>query len=101
MCSKNKADDYVAMKTKKALHKEHIEAFHRKLEQQEIEQLETEKPAVDLPASSREDIQNTFTKVVLPKKRSLKALYAKKCKKQKIDENFIPYAPSDKHTEEG
>lgn len=100
MCSKNKSQDYIAMKIKKALHKEHIEAFHRKLEEHENEQMETEKPNVNLPASSSEDIQTTFAKVVLPKKRSLKALYTKK-KKQKIDENFIPYAPSDKHTEEG
>lgn len=89
------------MKTKKALHKEHIEAFHRKLQEQEDEQLLIEKPNVNLPASSSEDIENTFSKVVLPKKRSLNALYAKKNKKQKIDENFIPYAPPDKHTEEG
>lgn len=101
MCSKNKSQDYIAMKSKKALHKEHIENFHRKLEEQENSQVETEKPDVNLPASSSEDIQNTFAKVVLPKKRSLKAMYAKKNKKQKVDENFIPYAPSDKHTEEG
>lgn len=89
------------MKTKKALHKEHIEAYHRKMEEQQSEQVEIEKPDVNLPASSNEDIESTFTKVVLPKKRSLQTLYAKKNKKQKIDENFIPYAPSDKHTEEG
>lgn len=90
------------MKTKKALHKEHIEAFHKKLQEQESEQLlVTEKPDVNLPASSSEDIESTFAKVVLPKKRSLSAMYTKKIKKQKIDENFIPYTPLDKHTEEG
>lgn len=89
------------MKTKKALHKEQIEAFHRKQQEQESEQLVTVKPDVNLPASSSEDIENTFAKVVLPKKRSLSTLYTKKNKKQKVDENFIPYAPTDKHTEDG
>lgn len=90
------------MKTKRALHKEHIEAFHRKLEERESSQMERQKPEVDLPASTSEDIESTFKKVVHPKKRSLNELYNKKNKKQKIkDENFIPYAPSDKHTEEG
>lgn len=87
------------MKTKKALHKDHIEAFHKKLEEH-LGEME-EKPDVNLPESSSEDIKNTFAKIVLPKKRNIKELYSKKIKKRKVDENFIPYAPLDKHTEEG
>lgn len=89
------------MKAKRALHKEHISSFHRKLEEKQAEDALCTPIQPVLPLCSSEDISDTFQKIVEPKKRKLQDLY-KKNKKQKMkDENFIPYLPSDKHTEEG
>ncbi|RZB58826.1 ATP-dependent RNA helicase DDX54 [Asbolus verrucosus] len=54
-----------------------------------------------LTKSSSEDIETTFGEVILPKKRKIDDLY-KKNKRQRTDrDNFIPYLPPDRHTEEG
>lgn len=85
------------MKTKRAFHKEHIAAHHQK---KESLQTEVHSSKRKLPASSDNDIKDTFTEVILPKKRKIDELYKQK-RKIKDDEHFIPYLPSDKHTEEG
>ena len=90
------------MKTKRALHKNQI-ADHRLRMEQKLETVydtgaTVEKP---LPPSTSEDIRDTFKDVVLPKKRKIDDLYKRKVKKLKDEGHFIPYVPSDKHTEEG
>lgn len=89
------------MKEKRAVHKEHISSFHKKMEEKQIESELCAKPLESvLPTASDNDISDTFQKVVLPKKRRLEDMY-KKNKKLKRDDNYIPYLPADKHTEEG
>lgn len=104
ICSKNKSTDYIAMKAKRVVHKEHIESHHRKLEQLKAEHEEHEQQhEVQLPSSNQEDIDDAFQHVVLPKKRKLDDLYKKKAKKMRVmrDDNYIPYIAPDRHTEEG
>lgn len=89
------------MKEHRAQHKNQISAFHRKLEENVNSEVHSEKVESTLPESNAEDIENAFGKVVLPKKRKFEDFY-KTSKKQKLkDDNYIPYVPSDKHTEEG
>lgn len=88
------------MKEKRALHKEHISSFHRKLEEKQAENSFPLASHTGLPECSSEDINDTFQKIILPKKRKLDDLYKNKKRKTK-DENYIPYLPSDKHTEDG
>lgn len=91
------------MKEKRALHKKQISAFHQKQKQLNSENISESKDECNLPESNADEINDTFKDVVLPKKRKLDNLYKPKAKKNKIikDENFIPYAAADKHTEEG
>lgn len=104
ICSKSKSNDYIVMKTKRALHKKQIESHHRKIEQLRSKTEEDEgEERVKLQESNMEDINETFQDVVVPKKRKMDKLYKTKAKKMKVekDENYIPYTPADKHTEEG
>lgn len=90
------------MKEKKAFHKEKISQHHRVQKQKQENLLVVEKSTrITLPDSNIDDVNDTFKEVVQPKKRRMDVLYQKN-KKQKIkDINYIPYAPSDQHTEEG
>lgn len=60
-----------------------------------------------MPESTDYDIQDTFDKVVSSKKReNTDSLYkTKKIKRKRVhkkdEENFVPYASADKHTEDG
>lgn len=103
ICGKNKSQEYLTMKEKRAVHKDKIADHHQKVEKKKIEiesALTTHE--TNLQSSNQEDIQETFQKVVVPKKRKIDDLYKPKNKKQKVkDENYIPYAPKDQHTEEG
>nr|XP_022919550.1 ATP-dependent RNA helicase DDX54 [Onthophagus taurus] len=99
LCSKNKSEDYQVMKTKRALHKNQIALFHQKLSTNSA--IETTFTST-LPSLNNKEIEETFKEVILPKKRKIDDLYkTKKPKKIKDDENFIPYQPRDKHTEDG
>mgnify|MGYP005985065739 FL=1 len=89
------------MKQKRSFHKEKISSFHETQERKEAEMEALNKSESNLAISTNEDIDDAFEKVILPKKRKLEHLY-KKNKKQKLrDDNFIPYLPADRHTEEG
>lgn len=88
------------MKTKRSFHKEKILKFHQKMEEKETED-NNNKPECSLPESSSQEIENAFDEVILPKKRRIDDLYKKQNKKYRKDDNYIPYAPSDKHTEDG
>ncbi|XP_050313208.1 ATP-dependent RNA helicase DDX54 [Anthonomus grandis grandis] len=102
ICGKNKSQEYLIMKEKRAAHKEKIES-HKKLVQEKLAENESlHKPVTSLTDSTTEDVNDTFSKVILPKKRKMEQLY--KPKKQKTsdkDDVFIPYAPEDQHTEQG
>lgn len=100
------------MKNKRLAHGELIERFQKK--SQEIER-ENESnflasTAQPLPEPSDNDIKSSFDQVITSKKRAnTDSLYdKKKIKKPKRsvrapekDENYIPYASADKHTEDG
>lgn len=90
------------MKEKRALHKEKISEHHRIQEQkQENFVLPYQNTGNVLPDSTVDDVNETFKEVVLPRKRKMDISY-KTNKKQKIkDTNYVPYAPSDQHTEQG
>lgn len=91
------------MKEKRAFHKEKISAHHQLVEKRlaETDILDNNNSnKSSLPNSESTDIKEAFAKVVLPKKRKIQDLYKKKNKKIK-DENYIPYAPADFHTEHG
>lgn len=90
------------MKQKRAFHKDKINSHQQLVQkkQDELELLTLDKES-HLQSSNNEEIKDTFKTVVLPKKRKIEDLY-KKNKRQKIrDDNYIPYAPTDQHTEEG
>lgn len=89
------------MKAKRALHKEHISSFHKKIEAKQAEDILCTPIQPELPECSSEDISDTFQKIIEPKKRKLQDLYKKNKKHKTKDENFIPYLPTDKHSEEG
>jgi hypothetical protein len=102
ICGKNKSQEYQVMKQKRSFHKDKINTFHDTLEQKENEaKLLTNKSELTLPKSSSEDIDDAFDKVILPKKRKLEDLYKKNKRQKSRDDNFIPYLPADRHTEEG
>lgn len=89
------------MKQKRAFHKAKIVAHHQNFEAKQQELEVHHNGQTELPSSNADDITDTFKEVVVPKKRKMDVLY-KKNKKQKVkDENYISYAPLDKHTEEG
>jgi ATP-dependent RNA helicase DDX54/DBP10 len=102
ICGKNKSQEYQVMKQKRSFHKDKINTFHDTLEQKENEaKLLTNKSELTLPKSSSEDIDDAFDKVILPKKRKFEDLYKKNKRQKSRDDNFIPYLPADRHTEEG
>lgn len=103
ICGKNKSEDYITMKQKRAVHKDKINAYHEKMEiKKEIEiKMENDTNKRKLIESNQKEIEETFKEVVLPKRRKIDDIYKKKLKKLKDDENYIPYAPADRHTEEG
>lgn len=94
------------MKAKRTLHKKHIEMHHQKmdlLKKENDKKNNEDEEHVKLPESNTDDINDAFHDIVVPKKRKMDKLYKVKAKKQKVekDENYIPYAPADRHTEEG
>ncbi|KAK9693141.1 Helicase conserved C-terminal domain [Popillia japonica] len=101
ICGKTKSQDYIAMKTKRAFHKDQIAAHHQKLQQTLQDVLETTSNKTHLPDSNNDIIESTFKEIILPKKRKIDDLYKKKVKKIRDEEHYVPYLPSDKHTEEG
>lgn len=122
ICGKNKSQEYLTMKEKRAAHKDKIETHKRQLEVKQTEQLNFVKPAassligntslttkVDVlliplqSGSTSADIEGAFDKVIVPKKRKMDFLYQKKPnKKLKIGGDvYVPYAPDDQHTEKG
>ncbi|XP_076255680.1 ATP-dependent RNA helicase DDX54 isoform X2 [Rhynchophorus ferrugineus] len=102
ICGKNKSQEYLTMKEKRAFHKEKINAHKILLQEKHLDNVSLHKPVGDLPGSTKEDIQEVFKSVIVPKKRSMDTLYNKISKKRKVEGSvFIPYAPSDQHTEQG
>lgn len=89
------------MKTKRAFHKDQIAAHHQKLQQTMQDESENVSNKTHLTDSNSDVIASTFKEIILPKKRKIDDLYKKKVKKIKDEEHYIPYLPSDKHTEEG
>lgn len=59
----------------------------------------------NLESSNAEDIDRTFNKIIVPKKRKTNdsgGTPKKKKRTNNIDlENYIPYKPADSHTEQG
>ncbi|CAG9822479.1 unnamed protein product [Phaedon cochleariae] len=105
ICGKTKSQEYRVMKEKRARHKERINV-HRQLVQQKQHEsdLLTAKEACEslLPSSNAEDIEGAFARVVVPKKRKLEVMYRKDKKMRMMrDDNYIPYMPTDRHTEMG
>ncbi|XP_018562547.1 ATP-dependent RNA helicase DDX54 [Anoplophora glabripennis] len=102
ICGKNKSQEYLAMKQKRAFHKDKISA-HQQLIQKKQEELELLTPTKEsnLPGTNSEEINDTFKTVVVPKKRKIEDLYRTNKKQKLRDDNYIPYAPTDRHTEEG
>lgn len=107
ICGKTKSQDYTVMKAKRAYHKKIISAHHQKVEKQKLEVLsmnDNHDVYEKLQDSQKEDIDEAFEKVILPKKRKFEDIYKKEGKKRTRihkDENYIPYLPADKHTEDG
>ncbi|KAJ8919065.1 hypothetical protein NQ315_016972 [Exocentrus adspersus] len=102
ICGKNKSQEYLTMKEKRALHKDKINAHKELVEKRKME-LESLNVGTDskLPNSNTEEINDAFKTVVAPKKRKMDELYKNNKKRKLKDENYIPYAPTDQHTEEG
>lgn len=103
ICGKNKSQDYMVMKEKRAFHKEKISAHHEKIEIKIESSIKAEEYGNKrkLVESDQKEIDETFKEVVLPKKRKIEDLYKKKNKRIKDDDHYIPYVPIDRHTEEG
>ncbi|KAK9505142.1 hypothetical protein O3M35_009264 [Rhynocoris fuscipes] len=93
------SDVYKIMKKKRKKDLNSIEAFHQKVQEKlkEREAMES-RPEIKLELSKPEEIGSTFSKVILGKRKgNNQDLISSKRQK----ENFIPYKPSDQHTEEG
>ncbi|GJQ84455.1 hypothetical protein Trydic_g15666 [Trypoxylus dichotomus] len=101
ICGKTKSQDYIVMKTKRALHKNQIAAHHQKMDQNIFDTTMVASTKSTLPESNSDVIEDTFREIILPKKRKIDDLYKKQNKKIKDEEHYVPYLPSDKHTEEG
>ncbi|XP_030767680.1 ATP-dependent RNA helicase DDX54 [Sitophilus oryzae] len=102
ICGKNKSQEYMTMKEKRAFHKEKIENHKKIMAEKLLDNISLHKPVVALDSSTNEEIEGTFNDIIVPKKRKMDVLYNKKIKKQKTGSDvFIPYAPDDQHTEEG
>jgi ATP-dependent RNA helicase DDX54/DBP10 len=102
--TKNK-DVIEVMSTKRKKHGGIIEQHSKKMRLEEREdQLDTPTQGAMggiMEKSSEEDIAHTFETVVRESGPKSKAFSAKKKVKMERDQNFIPYEPSDKHTEAG
>jgi len=99
------AEVYGIMKKKRKKHKDSIVAYHQKV-QEKLEEAKgtSDKPDIHLELSNVEDIGTTFSKVIMGKRRSKgpPGSEATPSKMPRMDkENFIPYKPSDAHTEHG
>lgn len=100
ICGKNKSQEYQTMKQKRQFHKEKIQNFHQKIEDN-LEDCEASPVTVPiLEDETNLDLTSTFKKIIIPKKRKLEHLYTKS-KRSRRDDNFIPYLPPDRHTEQG
>lgn len=104
--AKASSTDYQVMKKKRSAHKESIMNFRRKSEELQAKKdaaAEGVSNAKKLPSCTADDINEAFSKVVLPKKRKLDDLYKPKKKKHvtRDEEFYIPYSAPDKHTEDG
>ena len=96
----NKNKDIVdIMNTKRKMHANIIDqtAKRRKMVNQEVLQVAPS----NLQSSTEDDILNTFNTVVKSSCNKNKVFREKKQKPRGKDENYIPYEPSDKHTESG
>ncbi|XP_066138738.1 ATP-dependent RNA helicase DDX54 [Euwallacea fornicatus] len=102
ICGKNKSQEYLTMKEKRAAHKDKIESYKQQKQEKLFEQEGFHKPVTSLTNSTSADVNSTFKSVIVPKKRKMDILYNKKSKKVKSEDDiFIPYAPRDQHTEKG
>ncbi|CAH1278786.1 unnamed protein product [Diabrotica balteata] len=102
ICGKNKSEEYVTMKKKRAFHENKISVHQQSIaNKKQAELLEANNNEETLQRSTNEDITDAFSTVVMPKKRKMDGLYRNNKKLKVKDENYIPYAPSDQHTEEG
>ena len=100
--------DYKIMKATREYHKQSIVNFKRKTAERNERAAEVAKTQVTeskLVSSSAADISETFSQVVIPKKRKVDDLYRPSKKQRKInkkdEEFYIPYSAPDKHTEDG
>ncbi|XP_015606294.1 ATP-dependent RNA helicase DDX54 [Cephus cinctus] len=100
--------DYTVMKAKRAIHKESIANYHRKMEELDDKAADIAKVSSKksiLPSSSADEISAAFSEIVAPKKRKVDDLYKNIKKKKRTvtrdEEFYIPYAAPDKHTEDG
>lgn len=97
---------YSIMKTKRRKHADKIMKHHKQI--QEKAQLSTDKDETgkENPESNNaDDIDKTFNKIIIPKKRKVNDSGGSPKKKKRISnidhENYIPYKPVDSHTERG
>lgn len=86
------------MKEKRSFHKDKITEHYRV---QDTKQETSVSENVVLPNCNADELNEAFKHVVLPKKRKMDVLYMKNKKQKLKDDNYIPYAPSDQHTEQG
>ncbi|XP_017783723.1 PREDICTED: ATP-dependent RNA helicase DDX54 [Nicrophorus vespilloides] len=104
VADKKNTQESAIMRQKRSEHNNLIENYHKKAEKRKADEAEGEMLVVNsLQKSDNAEIEGAFSEVILPKKRKIDDLYKKKKAKKPIikDENYIPYAPSDRHTEEG
>ncbi|XP_060525012.1 ATP-dependent RNA helicase DDX54 [Cylas formicarius] len=99
ICGKNKSQEYLAMKEKRAAHKQKILDHRRELEEKmAAKEQNLFQPAAKLQTSNEEDISRGFSDVVVPKRMRMDSLYTRKRKGRDV---FVPYASEDRHAEEG
>lgn len=104
---KPSSTDYKVMKTKRQFHKNVIETFkgnEEERKQNAKESLIKEGKRCKLDGSSSADIAAAFSQVITDRKRKLDDLYREPKKKRRQVQDpdfFIPYAASDRHTEDG
>lgn len=99
------------MKNKRSHHSEVIEKFRQQRDKEDVDEVQKiadSQKTKPITTADDESINNTFKKVVAPKKRqNMEALYKEKPKKKKRklqtkdEENYVPYQSLDKHTEDG
>lgn len=96
---------YSVMKMKRRKHADKIMKHHQQVQVQTHLRSGERAAKENLESSNADDIDKTFNKVIVPKKRKLSdsGISPKKKKRtNNIDlENYIPYKPADSHTEQG